>query len=48
MEVILLVIGMEKRGVDLLYVSENYEMNVFGIYIVGEFGGMGLIKNSVE
>lgn len=23
-------------------------MNVFGIYIVGEFGGMGFIKNSVE
>ncbi len=47
-EAISLVIGTEKRGVDLPHVSENYETNVPGIYIAGELGGMGLIKNSVE
>ncbi len=47
-EAISLVIGTEKRGVDLPHVSENYETNVPGIYIAGELGGMGLIKNSVD
>ncbi len=47
-EAITLVIGTEKRGVDLPHVSETYETNVPGIYIAGELGGMGLIKNSVE
>lgn len=48
LEAISLVIGTEKRGVDLPHVSENYESNVEGIYIAGELGGMGLIKNCVE
>ncbi len=47
-EAISLVIGTEKRGVDLPHVSQNYETNMPGIYIAGELGGMGLIKNSVE
>lgn len=47
-EAISLVIGTETRGVDLPHVSESYETNVPGIYIAGELGGMGLIKNSVE
>lgn len=47
-EAISLVIGTEKRGVDLPHVNEKYESNVEGIYIAGELGGMGLIKNSVE
>ena len=47
-EAISLVIGTEERGVDLPHVSESYESNVPGIYIAGELGGMGLIKNSVE
>lgn len=47
-EAISLVIGTEKRGVDLPHVSQNYESNVPGVYIAGELGGMGLIKNSVE
>jgi thioredoxin reductase (NADPH) len=47
-EAISLVIGTEKRGVDLPHVSQNFETNVPGIYIAGELGGMGLIKNSVE
>jgi len=45
---ITLVIGTEKRGVELPHVNQNFETNVEGIYIAGELGGMGLIKNAVE
>ncbi len=47
-EAISLVIGTEKRGVDLPHIKQDFETNVQGIYIAGELGGMGLIKNSVE
>ncbi len=47
-EAISLRIGTEKRGVDLPHVNERFETNTKGIYIAGELGGMGLIKNSVE
>jgi thioredoxin reductase/NAD-dependent dihydropyrimidine dehydrogenase PreA subunit len=45
---ITLVIGTEKRGVELPHVNQNFETNVDGIFIAGELGGMGLIKNAVE
>jgi thioredoxin reductase/Pyruvate/2-oxoacid:ferredoxin oxidoreductase delta subunit len=47
-EAITLRIGTEKRGVDLPHVSRTFETNVPGIYIAGELGGMGLIRNAVE
>jgi thioredoxin reductase (NADPH) len=47
-EAISLRIGTEKRGVDLPHVNQSFETNVQGIYIAGELGGMGLIKNAVE
>lgn len=47
-EAITLCIGTEKRGVELPHVNHNFETNVQGIYIAGELGGMGLIKNAVE
>ncbi|MCB0652119.1 MAG: NAD(P)-binding domain-containing protein [Saprospiraceae bacterium] len=47
-EAISLRIGTETRGVDLPHVNETFETNIKGIYIAGELGGMGLIKNSVE
>ncbi len=47
-EAISLRIGTEKRGVDLPHVNETFETNIKGIFIAGELGGMGLIKNSVE
>jgi thioredoxin reductase (NADPH) len=47
-EAITLKIGTEKRGVELPHVSQNFESNVPGMYICGELGGMGLIKNAVE
>ncbi|MCF8405766.1 MAG: NAD(P)-binding domain-containing protein [Bacteroidales bacterium] len=45
---ITLCIGTEKRGVDLPHVNHNFETNISGIYIAGELGGMGLIRNAVE
>jgi thioredoxin reductase/Pyruvate/2-oxoacid:ferredoxin oxidoreductase delta subunit len=42
-----LVFGTEKRGVDIPLVNEDFQSNVPGIYIAGELGGMGLIRNAV-
>ena len=47
-EAIKLVFGTERRGVDIPQVKPNFETNVAGIYIAGELGGMGLIRNAVE
>jgi thioredoxin reductase/NAD-dependent dihydropyrimidine dehydrogenase PreA subunit len=47
-EAISLRIGTESRGIELPHVDRNFETNIKGIYIAGELGGMGLIKNSVE
>jgi len=47
-EAISLCIGTEKRGVDLPHINHNFETNIPGIFIAGELGGMGLIKNAVE
>jgi len=46
-EAISLRIGTEKRGVDLPELNPNFETNVNGIFIAGELGGMGLIRNAV-
>ena len=43
-----LVFGTERRGVDIPYVEPSFETNVPGIFIAGELGGMGLIRNAVE
>lgn len=47
-EAIQLVVGTSRRGVDIPRIRENFETNVAGIYIVGELGGMGLIRNAFE
>ncbi len=46
-EAISLVFGTEKRGVELPFVKQTFETNVDGVYIAGELGGMGLIRNAV-
>jgi thioredoxin reductase/NAD-dependent dihydropyrimidine dehydrogenase PreA subunit len=46
-EAISLWIGTEKRGVDLPHVNATFETNIPGIYVAGELGGMGLIRNAV-
>jgi thioredoxin reductase/NAD-dependent dihydropyrimidine dehydrogenase PreA subunit len=43
-----LVFGTATRGVDLPRVSPWFETNVAGVFIAGELGGMGLIRNAVE
>lgn len=47
-DAITLRIGTESRGVELPHVMPNYESNVPGMFIAGELGGMGLIKNATE
>lgn len=47
-QAISLCIGTEKRGVELPHVSQEFETSIPGIFIAGELGGMGLIKNAVE
>jgi heterodisulfide reductase subunit A-like polyferredoxin len=47
-DAITLVFGTETRGVDIPYVKPNFESNVPGIFIAGELGGMGLIRNAIE
>lgn len=48
MEAIQLVFGTETRGVDIPRITEDFETNVPGLYIIGELGGMGLIRNAFE
>ncbi len=43
-----LVFGTATRGVDLPAVGPDFATNVPRIYIAGELGGMGLIRNAVE
>ena len=45
---ITLVFGTATRGVDIPVVKPNFETDVPGVFIAGELGGMGLIKNAVE
>jgi len=47
-EAITLVLGSETRGIDIPNVQPNFETNVPGIFVAGELGGMGLIRNAVE
>ncbi len=47
-DAITLVFGTEKRGVDIPLVRPNFETNVPGLFIAGELGGMGLIRNAIE
>jgi thioredoxin reductase/Pyruvate/2-oxoacid:ferredoxin oxidoreductase delta subunit len=46
-EAITLVFGTAKRGVDIPQVKPDFESNVPGLFIAGELGGMGLIRNAI-
>lgn len=46
-QAITLVFGTEKRGIDIPHVSPDFQTNVPGIFIAGELGGMGLIRNAI-
>jgi len=43
-----LVFGTATRGIELPKLSAGFETTRPGIYVVGELGGMGLIRNAVE
>jgi thioredoxin reductase (NADPH) len=45
---ITLVFGTETRGVDIPVLTPEFETNVPGLFIAGELGGMGLVKNAIE
>ena len=47
-DAISLVFGTATRGVDIPNVKPDFESNVPGIFIAGELGGMGLIRNAIE
>ena len=47
-QAITLCIGTEKRGVELPHVNQEFETTIPGLFIAGELGGLGLIKNAVE
>ena len=42
-----LVFGTETRGVDIPTLKPTFESNVPGIFVAGELGGMGLIRNAL-
>jgi thioredoxin reductase/ferredoxin len=46
-DAITLVLGTERRGIDIPVLKPNFESNVPGIFVAGELGGMGLIKNAL-
>ncbi len=46
-DAITLVFGTARRGLDIPVLKPNFESNVPGIYVAGELGGMGLIKNAL-
>jgi thioredoxin reductase/NAD-dependent dihydropyrimidine dehydrogenase PreA subunit len=47
-DAITLVFGTARRGMDIPNVKPDFESNVPGIFIAGELGGMGLIRNAIE
>jgi thioredoxin reductase/Pyruvate/2-oxoacid:ferredoxin oxidoreductase delta subunit len=47
-DAITLVFGTKEKGVDLPETDEHYESSRPGVYIIGELGGMGLIKNALR
>ena len=46
-DAITLVFGTERRGLDIPVLKPNFESNVPGVFVAGELGGMGLIKNAL-
>ncbi len=47
-DAITLVFGTERRGLDIPVLKPNFETTMPDIFIAGELGGMGLIRNAIE
>lgn len=43
-----LVFGTARRGMDIPQITPEFETDVPGIFIAGELGGMGLIRNAIK
>lgn len=43
-----LVFGTETRGIDIPILTPEFETSAPGVFIAGELGGMGLIRNAIE
>jgi len=43
-----LVFGTKEKGIDLPESDEGFESSRAGVFLVGELGGMGLIKNALR
>lgn len=43
-----LVFGTKTRGMNIPRITTNFETNIPGLYIAGELGGMGLIRNAIK
>lgn len=46
-DAITLVLGSERRGVEIPMLGPDFQTNVPGVYVAGELGGMGLVRNAV-
>jgi len=42
-----LVIGTERRGVEIPILDADFETTIPGLFVAGELGGMGLIRNAI-
>jgi thioredoxin reductase/NAD-dependent dihydropyrimidine dehydrogenase PreA subunit len=47
-QAIKLVFGSAERGVELPVLDPNFQTTRPGVYVIGELGGMGLIRNAVR
>jgi thioredoxin reductase/Pyruvate/2-oxoacid:ferredoxin oxidoreductase delta subunit len=47
-QAIKLVMGTSERGIDLPEIDEFFESSKPGIHVVGELGGMGLLRNALR
>ncbi len=47
-DAITLVLGTEARGVEIPRLGPDFQTAVPGIFVAGELGGMGLVRNAVE
>jgi thioredoxin reductase/ferredoxin len=47
-DAITLVFGSAQRGIDIPLLTPSFESTVPGIFIAGELGGMGLIRNALS
>ncbi len=40
--------GTPRQGMEIPFYDDDFQTNIRGLYIIGELGGMGLIKNAVR